>query len=94
MSEKLELELFENGPDVILLNYEGVSHDLARMAEEAFTKKKGREYARMFVAALDLLEVVLWVAEHDKEFGDIEDAETMVFKMTERAKAVIAKHGL
>jgi len=38
-----------------------------------------------------MLEALAWIAEHDREFGDIEDSETMVHHMTSRAKEALAK---
>jgi hypothetical protein len=47
--------------------------------------------ARLIAAAPDLLDALLSIAEHAREFADLEDSETMVARMTDKARAAIAK---
>jgi hypothetical protein len=46
---------------------------------------------RLIAAAPDLLDALLSIAEHAREFADLEDSETMVVRMTDKASAAIAK---
>jgi hypothetical protein len=39
----------------------------------------------------ELLEALQSILEHDQEFADIEDAETMVYRIKEKARVAIAK---
>ena len=49
-------------------------------------------YAMCAIGQRDALVAALqWVEEHSREFGDIEDAETMCAKMEQRARAALAK---
>ena len=52
---------------------------------------EARANAALFAAAPEMFEALAWIAEHDREFGDIEDSETMVYHMTSRAKEALAK---
>ena len=47
--------------------------------------------ARMRDAAADLYEALASIAEHGREFDGIEDCETMVAKITEKARAALAR---
>jgi hypothetical protein len=54
------------------------------------TLRADRDSARAVVKILQdkndaLLAALAWIAEHDSEFGDIEDTETMVANITSRA---------
>jgi hypothetical protein len=39
----------------------------------------------------ELVATLAWIAEHGAEYDEIEDRETMVARITERAKATLAK---
>ena len=43
------------------------------------------------MSAPDMFETLHWIAEHVKEFGDIEDNETMLALIVQRAKEAIKK---
>lgn len=51
----------------------------------------GEANARLAASAPELLEALLSIAEHAREFADLEDSETMVARMTDKARAAIAK---
>jgi hypothetical protein len=47
------------------------------------------KFCPMHEAAPQLLEALQSIAEHSKEFGDIEDAETMLYRVEDKAKAAV-----
>ena len=59
--------------------------DVERELEEAIGD------AHLIAAAPDLLDALRSIAEHSQEFGGLEDAETMLVRIAEKARAAIAK---
>jgi hypothetical protein len=53
--------------------------------------RRGKEEPRFCDAAQELSEALIRIDEHPKEFGDIEDAETMLCRIQEIARAAIVK---
>jgi hypothetical protein len=47
--------------------------------------------ARLIASAPDLLQALLSILEHSREFGDIEDHETMLVRIQDKARAAISK---
>jgi hypothetical protein len=47
--------------------------------------------ARLIAAAPELLQALLSILEHSREFGDVEDHETMLVRIQDKARAAIAK---
>lgn len=59
--------------------------DVERELEEALGD------AHLIAAAPDLLDALRSIVEHSQEFGGLEDAETMLVRIAEKARAAIAK---
>jgi hypothetical protein len=63
--------------------------DIATVKEGSFGEFKANVH--LIAAAPDLLAALERIVEHPGEFAELEDGETMVFRMTSIARAAISK---